>query len=68
MAMMRPEYCEADADDLTFPIGPHRPCVCGATVDGNDEVQGTCQARNRGPKPEALVRLVLIDKETGMIV
>lgn len=34
--MSRPEYCpDLDADDLVFPIGPHRPCpACGATVSG----------------------------------
>ncbi len=68
--MIRPEYCpELDADDSVFPIGPHRPCpACGATVSGNDPVRGVCQARKPGPKPQPLVLLVLIDKETGEVV
>lgn len=65
---VRPDYCEADADDLAFPIGPHRPCVCGATVSGKDPVRGVCQARHNRPKPQPLVQIVLIDKETGEIV
>lgn len=65
---MPPDYCEADADDLAFPIGPHRPCVCGATVDGKDSVRGVCQARHNYSKPVPLVRIVLTDKTTGQII
>ena len=66
---MRPDYCTADADDLSFPVGPHRPCpACGATLDDKDAVRGICQARYPGPPPEPLVRLVLIDKRSGDIV
>jgi hypothetical protein len=67
---MRPDYCpDLDADDLAFPIGPHRPCpACGATIEGKDPVRGVCQARFNGPKPRPLARLVLIDKRTGDIV
>lgn len=67
---MRPEYCpDLDADDLVFPIGPHRPCpACGATIEGKDPVRGVCQARNNGPRPQPLVELVLIDKRSGEIV
>lgn len=64
---MRPDYCEADADDLSFPIGPHRPCICGATVDGKDRVRGICQAKHNGPKPEPLVRLVVVHRDTGFL-
>jgi hypothetical protein len=66
--MTRPDYCVADADDLSFPIGPHRPCACGATVSGKDPVRGMCQARYSGPPPEPLVRIVLIDKKTGLVI
>ena len=67
---MRPEYCGVtDADDLAFPVGPHRPCpACGATLEGKDPVRGVCQARKPYPRPEPLVHLVLIDKATGEIV
>lgn len=57
---MRPKYCEAEGED--------DPCICGATKEGKDPVRGVCQARYPYPKPEPLVRLVLIDKETGEIV
>ena len=68
--MPRPNYCpDLDADDLVFPIGPHRPCpACGATIEGKDPVRGACQARFNGPRPRPLVQLVLIDKRTGEIV
>lgn len=67
---MRPKYCpDLDADDLAFPIGPHRPCpACGATVEGNDPVRGVCQALYNGPKPKSLVQIILTDKNTGEIV
>jgi hypothetical protein len=55
----RPEYCEAP-DEVTG-----LPCRCGATVEGNDAVRGICQARRSGPRPEPLVRLILVDRETG---
>lgn len=59
---MRPKYCEAPPEETGL------PCICGATVEGKDPVRGVCQARYCWPKPEPLVRLVLIDKETGEIV
>lgn len=67
---MRPDYCpDLDADDLLFPVGPHRPCpACGATIEGKDPVRGVCQARHSGPRPAALVQIVLIEKRTGDIV
>ncbi len=67
---MRPEYCPPlDADDLVFPIGPHRPCpACGATVEGKDPVRGVCQARHPYPRSEPLVRFILTDRDTGEII
>ncbi len=67
---MRPEYCpDLDADNLVFPVGPHRPCpACGATVSGRDPVRGVCQASRNGPRPRALVQIVLLDKDTGEVV
>jgi hypothetical protein len=57
----RPQYCPCKDDTPD-------PCpACGATIEGNDPVRGVCQARY-GYKPEPLVHLVLIDKETGEIV
>lgn len=68
--MARPDYCGVvDADDLAFPIGPHRPCpACGATVEGKDPVRGVCQAQSPYPKPEPLVRLVLTHRDTGELI
>lgn len=54
----RPDYCpcENDAPD---------PCpACGATIEGNDEVRGICQARH-GYKPKPYLSVGLVDKETG---
>jgi len=67
---MRPDYCpDLDADDLVFPIGPHRPCpACGATVNGKDPVRGVCQARYTTRRPPCPVQIVLIDKDTGEVV
>lgn len=64
----RPDYCVADADDLAFPIGPHRPCACGATVGGKDPARGICQARHNRPMRQPMVHIVLIDKKTGKAV
>ena len=59
--MPRPYYCPCIEETPD-------PCpACGATVGGKDPVRGVCQARY-GVKPEPLVSLVLIDKETGEIV
>ena len=59
--MPRPKYCPCKYETPD-------PCpACGATVEGKDAVRGVCQATH-GPKPEPLVHLVLIDKETGEIV
>lgn len=53
---MRPEYCPCDDDKPD-------PCpACGATISGKDKVFGRCQAKRRGPKPEPLLQLVLIDR------
>ncbi len=57
---MRPNYCEA--------IDEETPCICGATKEGNDPVRGVCQARYNGRKPQSLLQLVLLDKDTGEIV
>jgi hypothetical protein len=57
---MRPEYCEAVDEDT--------PCICGATKEGKDPVRGVCQARRNYPKPQALVEIVLTDRDTGEIV
>lgn len=56
---MRPLYCEAPPEESGS------PCVCGATVEGKDPVRGICQARHRGPKPEPLVRLILVHRDMG---
>jgi hypothetical protein len=59
---MRPEYCPCD-DDSTDPCP-----ACGATVKGDDPVNGFCQARHQGPKPWRPVEFVLTDKRAGKIV
>lgn len=56
----RPTYCEAIDEDT--------PCICGATKEGKDPVRGVCQAMRTGPKPRALVQIVLIHRDTGEIV
>jgi hypothetical protein len=59
--MPRPEFCPCENETPD-------PCpACGATVSGDDDVRGVCQAK-RGYRREADVRLVLIDKQTGDIV
>jgi len=59
---MRPQYCEAPPEESGV------PCICGATVEGNDPVRGVCQARFNGPKPQPLIQIVLIDKVSGEVV
>lgn len=57
-----PDYCPCNEE------GPD-PCpACGATVSGNDQVNGVCQARYNRPAPRPLVQIVLIDKRDGEIV
>jgi hypothetical protein len=62
----RPDYCMIPDEGQP---GWEGPCPgCGATVEGKDPVRGVCQARYNGPRPEPLIRVVLIDKRTGEIV
>ena len=56
--MTRPDYCPDLAENDDCP-------ACGATVEGNDPVNGVCQARFSGPEPKPLVELILIDRRTG---
>jgi hypothetical protein len=56
---VRPDYCEAPPEEGGL------PCICGATVEGKDPVRGVCQARHNGPKPEPLVRIILVHRDTG---
>ena len=57
----RPLYCPPLDENLSCP-------ECGATVEGNDPVQGVCQAIRSGPAPKPLVEIVLIDQKTGKVV
>jgi hypothetical protein len=56
----RPEYCPCQEETPD-------PCpACGATVSGDDPVNGVCQARQCRPPPDDYgLKLVLIDKATG---
>lgn len=56
----RPIYCPCDEETPD-------PCPeCGATVSGNDAVNGVCQAIRRGSQPDDYgLRLVVIDRRTG---
>ncbi len=54
----KPDYCPELRDD--------EDCsVCGATVAGDDPVNGVCQARFRGSAPAPLVEIILVHKDTG---
>jgi hypothetical protein len=53
----RPEYCPCTSEE-EFPTCP----LCPATVEGNDIVQGVCQAKKSGPPPRALVELVTVPR------
>lgn len=55
-------YCEAPPEETGL------PCVCGATVSGNDPVRGVCQARYNRPRPVPLLSLELVHKDTGEVV
>lgn len=59
---MRLEWCEAPPEESG------RPCICGATVKGDDPVHGVCQSRRNRARPIPDVYLVLVDKETDEIV
>ena len=59
-AHMRPRYCLAVDEDT--------PCKCGATKEGNDPVNGVCQAQSLRPSPYPLIQMVLVHKETGELV
>jgi hypothetical protein len=59
---IRPEYCEAPPEESGL------PCICGATVEGKDPVHGVCQARRNYPRPTPLVRIVLVDRDTGKLI
>lgn len=58
--MTRPLYCQC-ADESPDPCP-----ACGATVDGNDRVNGICQAQRSGRDPrEWLPQLILVHRDTG---
>ena len=45
------------------------PCpACGATVSGMDQVHGGCQATGGAPPTDYGLRLIVIDRDTGMLV
>lgn len=59
---MRPEYCPCKEETPD-------PCpACGATVSGNDPVNGVCQARQMRSPPVPFLSLVLVDKNSGEVV
>ena len=58
----RPYYCPCYEETPD-------PCpACGATVEGNDPVGGVCQSVTNRCKPEPLVRLVLVHRDTGEVI
>ena len=45
------------------------PCpACGATVGGNDSVRGVCQATHRHAPSDYGLRLIVVDRDTGLCV
>lgn len=57
-----PEYCPCENE---MPD----PCpACGATVSGNDPVEGICQARNPSPRPDYSITIGLVRRGTGEFI
>lgn len=55
----RPLYCPCEDETPD-------PCpACGATIKGDDPVNGVCQALRGAPPTDYGLRLVLIDRNTG---
>lgn len=60
--MNRPDYCPCENETPD-------PCpACGATVFGDDHVNGVCQAKYNCGLSKPFLELVLIDKEINEVV